>query len=184
MVNIDDLVTVSDAAALLKCSREYVEKLMRSGWFRRADRGVYRLAELINGYVDYIHDRDKRSEVSAAQSIVQQARAEEIRLRAAERAGRLVDVEELFYLANALAGMVRSRHVGAASRITRDLALRATIQTELDSIDAAIADELTALAARHRDGRAYSAPTGNGNAGRVGIEEQNPSDGLGDSGSS
>jgi hypothetical protein len=160
------VITGATVCKLLMLSRQRIDQLVADGWIKRHGTGTFLLVEAVQGYLRFL--RESRNTQSAAEAKVREARAREIDIRAAERAGRLVDVEEIIAVAQAIAGSVRSRHVGASSRITRDLNLRRDIDRELNAIDANIADDLEELAGRFASGRAYPAPATHGDAGSVG----------------
>jgi hypothetical protein len=163
-------------------SRQRIEQLVADGWIKRYARGQYRLIDVVQGYIKSLRDERSRANVKAADSRVRDARTREIEVRTAEREGRLVDVEELFYLAATLAGMVRSEHVGVSARITRDLAVRRAIDREMNGIDQRLADRIETLSERFEAGRAHPSPAANGKPGSVGDQQSDVSGDGGDTG--
>jgi phage terminase Nu1 subunit (DNA packaging protein) len=99
--------------------------------------------------VAYIsHLRDRRSKPSAADAHLREARAREIEVRTAERLGKLVAVEEFDAMIDAICGTFRTELSGLPARVTRDVMLRRTIETEITGILHRIADIAEANAAR------------------------------------
>ena len=172
--NFDEVPAVDErvAAQLLQVTRSRVEGLRDEGVLKRqgsTHNYYYPITDLFIDYTNFIKRDAKRPTASAER--VRNAKAREIELRAAERSGRLIDVEEAEARLVQFAGKIRSMHVALSSRVTRDLNLRKIIDREINSIDAAAADWLEALATDLTEGREGDAAAAGDDAGRVGDEE-------------
>ncbi len=97
-------------------------------------------------YIRYL--RERHSKPSAADSHLREARAREIEVRTAERLGKLVAVEEFDAMIDELCGVFRTELSGLPARVTRDVALRRTIEREINGMLGRIADIAEANAAR------------------------------------
>ena len=178
--NIDRRV----AAQLLQVSRARLEQYVDKGVFTRlgtVQNYYFKLNEFFVDYVSYLKRESKIPTASADR--VRNAKAREIEIRSAERAGRLIDVEDVEARFVQFAGKIRSMHAALSSRVTRDLNLRKTIDREINYIDNAAADWLEALASDLETGLASDAPADDDDAGRVGRKQQSLSTDGTDTGS-
>ena len=98
------------------------------------------------GYIRYL--RERRSRTSTADSHLREARAREIEVRTAERLGKLVAIEEFDAMIEIICGAFRTECSGLPARVTRDIALRRTIEREINGMLHRIADIAEATAAR------------------------------------
>lgn len=140
-------IDVQTAAKLLMISDERVRQLVKMGYIERAEKGRYLLVACVQGYIRFLKDEERRSSKTAASSRKDDARTREIELRIAEREHRLVDVEESEAIVSEIIGMIRSGLAGLPARVTRDVALRRKLKSEIDGLlskCAARADEAAA----------------------------------------
>jgi hypothetical protein len=165
------LLTSDAAGKLLMISAERVRQLAKEGWITKTGKNQYHLNDVVQGYIRYRNDADRRATKSASSTRVSDARAREIELRVAERERRLVQLDDAVAIIEELCGMFRTAMSGFAARITRDLQFR-------KQIDAAVNDILgkLAIAAEKRsrslsEGGDIDAPIGGDDAGPVGGEE-------------
>jgi len=174
------LVNTEEAARVIMKDPERVRQLAKAGWIAqegtRSDRR-YRLLDVVQGYIRFRDDEDRRTSKMAAHSRIQDARSREVELKNAQREGRLIDFEEVLAVLEELMGMLRSQLSGLPARVTRDLQFRRTIETALNDILDAIADVATerakALGARRAAGSSF-APNGAGSLG--GAQPDAPAD--------
>jgi phage terminase Nu1 subunit (DNA packaging protein) len=157
------LVTLEVAAQLIMVTPRWIQKLAKEGWIPKAERGKYSLIGVVQGYVNYLKDENRRTSKSAADSRVRDARAREIELRVARQQAELIPYSEHVAILDEILGTIRAAMEGAPARITRDLAvredLRGVIHETLDKASrrlAQVADEHAALgtavaALRHPD---------------------------------
>jgi hypothetical protein len=165
------IISTPEACQLIMISRQRLDQIVADGWIARQERGQIKVTDLVQGYIRYLLDRERRQSQKAGDNRVRDARVYDLQVKTAERLGRLVDVEELFYLANTLAGLVRTEHVGAGARITRDRNQRRSIDREMNAIDQRLADRIEALTEGMQDGRKHPAPAQVHAAGRMGDGE-------------
>jgi hypothetical protein len=170
------LLTTDQAARLIMKGPERILQLAKAGWITQEgsyNRKQYRLLDVVQGYIRFRDDEDRRANKSAAHSRITDARSREVELRNAQREGRLIDLDEVLAFVEALVGMFRLLLSGLPARITRDLQFRRTIETAVNDILERIADlaieRAKALGAR----RAASAPIASNGAGSVGGSEPN-----------
>jgi hypothetical protein len=172
------------AAQLLQVTRSRVEAMRIDGIIKRQGTSQsyhYPIGDLFIDFTNHLKRESRKPTISADR--VRNAKAREIEIRSAERAGRLMDVEEVEARLVSLVGKIRSMHVALSSRVTRDLALRKIIDREINAIDAATADWLETLAEDIEKGREGDAAALVDDSGRVGVKKSDLSGDGADSGS-
>ena len=141
-------INTDQAARLLMIGPERVRQLVKDGWIVRLDRDRYRLVDVVQGYLRFRNDAERRATKSGADARVRDARAQEIEIRTAERVGDLVPIDEFDAMVDGIAGLFRSELSGLPARFTRDLQLRRMLERELNGILDRIADRAEQIAAR------------------------------------
>ncbi|KYK44678.1 hypothetical protein A1D31_36495 [Bradyrhizobium liaoningense] len=121
-------------------SAERVRQLSKEGWIEKQGKDQFYLVDVVQGYIRYRNDADRRAQKSAADSRVRDARAREIELRNAVREGRLIEIEEAMAIVEQITGLFRAETAGLPARVTRDLQFRKTIETALNDILERVAD--------------------------------------------
>ncbi len=149
-----DLITIEVAARLLMMTPQRVNQLVAQGYIQRPKRGFTTIVSAVQGYIRFLKDEDRKNTKSHAASEAVQARADEVRLRIAERKRELIPQEDAALALDLLVGEVNKQFTGLPARITRDLRLRREIEARLDESKGKIAEALAAcreLAATGRD---------------------------------
>lgn len=179
------LMTAEMAGRLLMKSSERIRQLAREGWIPRHGTGAntrYALVDVVQGYIRFRDDADRRATKTASATRISDARAREIELRTAIREGHLIDLDEAVEAVEDLVGLLRSELSGLPARCTRDLQVRRTIETARNDILDRIADLATqkaiAMAARRNADEAKPSDA----AGRVGGDEPDASADIGGAG--
>lgn len=153
-----NMVDAETAAKLLMMTPHRIRQLVSEGWIPKAARNAYPLVGLVQGYIRFLKDEQRRANKVQAESRVRDARAREIELRIAEREGRLIETAEALTTLDEILGQIRSDLSGAPARITRDLSLRGQIEVELDRVLDRAADHLQQKASALRAGGDAAAP--------------------------
>jgi hypothetical protein len=172
------LVNTEEAGKLILKGPERIRQLAKAGWIAQAgtpsDRR-YRLLDVVQGYIRFRDDEDRRTSKMAAHSRITDARSREVELKNAQREGRLVDLDEVLAVIESIVAMFRLQLSGLPARVTRDLQLRRTIETAihdiLDHIADLAAESAQALGARRAAHAAVAADA----AGSVGGDEPDAS---------
>ena len=86
--------TTAKMAQLLGYSRQHFERIAAAGWAKPRAPDCWPIIETFQGVLRYARDESRRTTNSASQSRVAAARAREIELRTAQRAGELCETEE------------------------------------------------------------------------------------------
>ncbi|WP_199763202.1 hypothetical protein, partial [Bradyrhizobium guangdongense] len=137
------LLTSNLAGRLLMVSAERVRQLSKEGWIEKQGKDQFYLVDVVQGYIRFRNDADRRAQKSAADSRVRDARTREIELRNAVREGRLIEIDEAMAIVEQITGLFRAEAAGLparVTRVTRDLQFRKTIETALNDILERVAD--------------------------------------------
>lgn len=127
-------ISLAEAAELLGLTKQWINRLGRDGFVPKTARGRYRLVDVVQGYVRFLKDEERRTSKSASASRVQDARAREIELRTAREEHTLIETDEAIAVCDEIVGAYKSELAGLAARVTRDIDLRNKIETEVDDV--------------------------------------------------
>jgi phage terminase Nu1 subunit (DNA packaging protein) len=179
------LINSEQAARLIMKGTERIRQLAKAGWIAQEGHSNdrrYRLLDVVQGYIRFRDDEDRRANRSAATSRIQDARSREVELKNAQREGRLIELDEAIEAVEEIMGLMRQQLAGLPARVTRDLQLRRTIETAVnDNLDrlADIADEKAkAMATRRTNSQTVAADR----ARSVGASEPDASANVGSAG--
>jgi phage terminase Nu1 subunit (DNA packaging protein) len=168
------LVNTDQAARLIMKGHERIRQLAKEGWIVQGgtpqDRR-YRLLDVVQGYIRFRDDEDRRANKSAASTRIQDARTREVELKNAQREGRLIELEEAVNALETVVGMFRMLLSGLPARVTRDLELRRVIEAAVNDVLARLADLATEKADALGSRRANRTSVDTDGAGSVGDEE-------------
>jgi hypothetical protein len=175
------LINTEEAGKLIMKIPDRVRQLAKAGWIAQegtpSDRR-YRLLDVVQGYIRFRDDEDRRTTKIAAHSRITDARSREVELKNAQREGRLIDLEEVLAVIEEIIGMLRSQLSGLPARVTRDLQFRRTIETAVNDILDSIADLAAERAKALGSRRAASPSVASNGAGSLGGGEPDaPADG-------
>ena len=145
-------ISVSQAAEMTGLTKRWVQLRVTEGFIEPSGRGRTTLAALGRGIVNYYQDLRNRESNKAAATRGSDARARLTELQIAEREGRLLPIEECEAVVAEIAAKVLSEFSGLGARVTRDLALRRKIETEVDRVLDAIRSHAEKQGAALRSG--------------------------------
>lgn len=131
-------ITAAQASALLMISQQRVRQLVRDGYIPRIARDAYPLVGVVQGYLRFLRDDERRSAKSASATNLNDARRQEIERRVAERDGELVDIDEARELYRELSGQIEKTLAALPRRAVRDPAMRQAIAMQCDAIHLAM----------------------------------------------
>lgn len=124
-------LTTDTVGKFLDLGAERVRQLVKEGWIARDKSGAIRLGDAVRGYVKFLRSRATRS---ASDTRVRDARAREIELRTAQRAGELCETEEAYAFVDDVFGMLKADLFGLPATVTRDLSIRRDIEKAVNDI--------------------------------------------------
>lgn len=125
-------INAQTAAALIKCTPEWLRRLVKDGWIKKLGKDRFNLVDVVHGRIDYLQDENRRTSKSAAASRVQDARAALLEQQAAREQNRVVPVEEVEAFIGEAFGMMRQEFTGVPAASTRDLNLREEIEKHIN----------------------------------------------------
>jgi hypothetical protein len=124
---------VQTASKLLMCTPAWLGRLAKDGWIKPLGRGRYSVIDVVQGYIKFLKDENRRSSKSASHSRVQDARAAQIELQMAREKRDLVDIEDMQAFLSETLGTLRSELSGVAAASSRDLAVRDEIEKNINA---------------------------------------------------
>ena len=151
-------IAVDVAAKLLMVTPEWIRRLSKDGWIPKADRGRYRVVDVVQGYIRFLKDEARRSTKTASHSRLQDIRTRKEELAVAQAERELVPLAEAMTLVDEVAGSVVARVNAIPARFTRNIEQRALLQREVDDALAEVADRIEKLRGSYRSGDADPAP--------------------------
>lgn len=116
----------------LDLSRVRIVQLVDEGALPRNKDGSFDLDACRVAYIRYLRSEDRRGAKSATASRVQEARAKEIELRTAREEARLIPLDDVSAAIADILGTYRSELSGVPAAASRDLAVRAEIEKQLN----------------------------------------------------
>lgn len=128
MSDINDLtLNATQVAALLTLSIERVRQLVNSGYIPRVGKAKYPVVGVVQGYIRFLKDEDKRTSKSAADDSLKAVRQREVEIRIAKEEGRLVDMSDVEAAFGSILGTLRAELSGVPASVTREASLRSAI---------------------------------------------------------
>ncbi|MCA1776056.1 MAG: hypothetical protein LC676_10735 [Loktanella sp.] len=135
-------LTLPQAAALVQKSDMWIRGLVRDGFIHQEKRGEYMPVNLIRGVIAYYESKLTEATKSATATKATEARTREIELRTAERARKLIPVEDSLMITSEIAQSARAEFAGLPARLTRDLETRRAMEAAIDEIFQRLAQKI------------------------------------------
>lgn len=148
-----DLITLDVAGRLLMIGPERIRQLNKSGYVPIPKRGFTTIVGAVQGYIRFLKDEDRKATATGALERAREAKARETEQKIAERDRRLIPIEDAELAMDLLVGAVAKELDGQAARITRDMALRRTIEADVHGAKTRIAKALAEGKGFARTGR-------------------------------
>jgi hypothetical protein len=150
------VATTNELASCWGLTTKRVGQLATEAGFKLVKRGYYDRNEADAAYIRFLRDQNKRNSKSETDSRVREARALDIEQRTAERARRLIRIEEAEDALTNVVGIIRTELTGMPARVSRDMATRREIEKAIDESLARVCTRLAAEIAALRTGVATS----------------------------
>lgn len=166
-----DMTTTETLATCFGVTPHRVRQLAHMGWFKPSSKNNFNWVEACGGYIKFLRDDDRRSNKSASEMRIKDAKAHDIEVRTKQRLSRLIPLEVYEEMIDSICGMVRSEFAGLAAASTRDLTMRRIIDREVNARLRRIAERGMAQAIRLETGRGTDDAVGADGAGPVGGSE-------------
>lgn len=126
----NETLTTKQAAQLLLLGEERIRQLSKEGWVEKTGRSRYPLVPLVQGYIRYLRDAERRTTKSASASRGQDLRNERAAFELSLLKREHLPREDLTSAIDVICGALNSEIHGLAARITRDPELMARIEEE------------------------------------------------------
>lgn len=139
-----EMVPAAQAAHMIMVTTQWLRQLAEQGYIPVAEKGRYPLIAVVQGYIKFLKDDNRRSSKSATASRMQDAKTAEIEMRLAEKRRELIPVDDAQAAIDVIVGKVRAEFSGLPARATRDMTLRRVLEAETNAslnrvVDAAAA---------------------------------------------
>lgn len=118
--NKPGMLTAEQAGQLIMVSGERVRQLSKQGFIQKVGHGKFPLVSVVQGYIKFLRDDEKKNSKVAADAKVREMKAKEIEQRIAERNKELVHIDDVNAVVSDFVATVRAEIVGISARITRD----------------------------------------------------------------
>ncbi|WP_276200586.1 hypothetical protein [Chelatococcus sp. XZ-Ab1] len=122
-----EMISTRGATHLLMLTEARLRQLAGMGYFPKAVKGKYPLGAVVQGYIRFLKDEERRTSKVQADSGLKAARQREVELRIAEREGRLVEMADVEAVVTHIFGKLRAELDGVPASVTRDRAMREAI---------------------------------------------------------
>ena len=130
------------AANLVLLSRARLYELVREGWIKQIAPNRYDLREVVQGYIKFLRDEERRGSKAATLSTMQAAKTREIEMRIAREDHRLIELDEALVVLDEIIGGMKADFDGLGASVTQDLTFRGIIEGKVDEIYRRAADGL------------------------------------------
>lgn len=124
-------ITTGQAAKLLMVSEAWVGKLHKMEYVPKAGRGKWNLVSVVQGYIRFLKDEDRRSSKSASASRMQDVKTARLELQMRAESRELVPFDDAKLVLDTAAGLMRSSVMAVPAKFTRDLKERRRLENLL-----------------------------------------------------
>ena len=136
------MLDAKTAAALVKLTPERIRQLAKEGWIEKVGRGKYPLVSVVQGYIAFLKDAERRSSKSAAATRMQDIKTERAEFEFAVAKREFLPREDMFAAVDLISATVKNEMLGLPARATRDAALREKLDDEITNALNRIADKI------------------------------------------
>jgi phage terminase Nu1 subunit (DNA packaging protein) len=121
-------ITTAQAAKLLMVSEAWIGKLHKMEYVPKAARGKWNLVAVVQGYIRFLKDEDRRSSKSASHSRMTDIKAERLEMQMKAERRELVPFEDTRLVLDTAAGLMQSSLMSIPAKFTRDIAERRRLE--------------------------------------------------------
>lgn len=145
-------ITTAQAAKLLGVSEAWIGKLHKMEYVPKAGRGKWNLVAVVQGYIRFLKDEDRRSSKSASASRMQDVKTARLEMQMKVESRELVPFEDAKLVLDTAAGLIRSSVMAVPAKYTRDLKERRRLEDLLAAALGQIATGIDRKAAALEEG--------------------------------
>ena len=147
------IITTTQAAKLLGVTEAWIGKLHKMEYIPKAGRGRWHLVAVVQGYIKFLKDEDRRSSKSASASRLTDLKAERFEMEMQAERRELVSREDAMLVLDTAATLMQSQMMAVPAKFTRDMPTRRKLEALQAAALGRIADGMDEKAARLADGR-------------------------------
>lgn len=140
-------ISTSQAAKLLMVSEMWVGKLHKMEYIPKAGRGKWNLVAVVQGYIRFLKDEDRRSSKSAAQSRITDIKAARLEMQMQADRRELVPLDDARLVLDTAASLMQSNLMAVPAKFTRDVKERRRLEAMIAEALGKIADGMDKKAA-------------------------------------
>ena len=140
-------ISTSQAAKLLMVSEMWVGKLHKMEYIPKAGRGKWNLVAVVQGYIRFLKDEDRRSSKSAAQSRITDIKAARLEMQMQADRRELVPLDDARLVLDTAASLMQSNLMAVPAKFTRDVKERRRLEAMIAEALGKIADGIDKKAA-------------------------------------
>lgn len=146
------IITTTQAAKLLMVSEAWVGKLHKMEYVPKAGRGRWNLVAVVQGYIRFLKDEDRRSSKSASHSRMTDIKAERLEMQMRAERRELVPFDDTRLVLDTAAGLMQSALMSVPAKFTRDVAERRRLEKLIAEALNSVADGMEKKAAALKEG--------------------------------
>lgn len=122
------IITTTQAAKLLMVSEAWIGKLHKMEYVPKAGRGRWNLVSVVQGYVRFLKDEDRRSSKSASAARGRDVKTEMLEMAMQEKRRELVPLDDTRLVLDTAASLIQSNLMAVPSKFTRDIPERRRLE--------------------------------------------------------
>jgi len=121
-------ITTQQAAKLLMVSEAWIGKLNKMEYIPKAGRSRWHLVAVVQGYIRFLKDEDRRSSKSASSSRMQDVKTERLEMQMRSERRELVEREDVNLVLDTAASLMQSSLMAVPAKYTRNMAERRKLE--------------------------------------------------------
>ena len=146
------VITTTQAAELLMVSEAWIGKLHKMEYVPKVERGRWNLVAVVQGYIRFLKDEDRRRSKSASHSRMTDIKAERLEMQMRAERRELVQLGEAQLVLDTAAGLMQSSLMAVPAKFTRDIAERRRLEKLIAEALNGVADGIEAKATALKEG--------------------------------
>ncbi len=134
------IISTGQAAKLLMVSEAWIGKLHKMEYVPKAGRGRWNLVSVVQGYIRFLKDEDRRSSKSASASRMTDVKIARLEMDMAKERHELVPMDDARLVLDTAASLMQSSLMAVPAKFTRDIAERRRLEALIAEAMSSVAD--------------------------------------------
>lgn len=126
------MIPAAQAARLIMVTTQWLRQLSAKGYIPKAVKGNYPMIAVVQGYIKFLKDEERRTSKVQADSGLKAARQREIERRIAREEGKLGEMDDFEAVFAFVMTKLRAEVLGVPASVSRDLDLRGKLEEGLN----------------------------------------------------